>query len=1378
MASALQKFFKKRLSKQHLGKAQKDLSEEAAQQTRNDDVRRESTRGRGEEGELAGQWRHSSSESDPRSSLSMRPVLTVNSLRSARDSTMTLEQQQKQQDRNGRSRSASFGAQAMLRGYSDSSRSSWLGGHATLQSPMPTSSVHVDQFGLLVPDSEGMGLATSSLGHGGTTSGAESAYEEEPAKYDVDDNPLYRRLTQSDSLSRAWSSARLVLLPSKSNAGDLPLEESTYVGLHALVPSHLFKDQYVSTLSNTESGAFNMRGQDDNGSTTGSEWDQYTITVTLEPESQSIHWLISSLSHTQKTTAYEQTLRVANETTVYRTVEKGRGAGSSKKKERIKVRIITVDGPVVPGHLSSKSSTIDASPSEPADEGSNSEVTAIAFPSREPSMNPLKSSTAPASDGSPPSSSHLTHDLTLLSSRHFFADLDYLLDPSSSFAGPFAEALRFVTRATAEFTNAYVYVPGFDAYNVSRIRRGILAKAWLGFESTCRAQGQKESEKNGPAEGLERLFNPEDRSKLLLLFENVVMGYCHGKIYGSIRAFQWQADDAFDGIVATYHDCDVTTQDLQVQVDGIQNRPELFDHAVGLLSCLGDAEEDFDYLLSFPDHLRIRAFAERGRLPVCSDTLTGVPQSAYQQCSRVRMRTPQDALGVLKATIEEIGAVAERAQAHGRSRTAMVSTVARNTNLSMDELLPLLSYVVIRAAPRRLRSLLYYIRAFGISEATPSELNWALINTEAVVEYLRTDPLRLCIENSIDTLVSSPKAECASPSERGRPRSIHLPSRGSEKDLFSLRNQPTELARTTSDGPFSINRQRRSSLPSNVVLSTSMTESHEGALALKTDDLPRSRTPSSSTSPVSASAGFKVPGRPASANVPLYEDARRRGSTSRISTMTSPALDRVGEDSLSTETAMTSPALSSSSALGGGGGMHRRTSSSSATGDLSIRTQIVVRPRRQVAHSTSSSDRPMSPSSPHESLHAHQRPQPRVVGSRATTIEGADLEERQATASVAEAKAKMDRPTIDDRRKSIDSWMSLSNILGTPLRSNETSETEARSQSLRLSAAASKRPQTTRSLTGVNSPSQTPSLSATNMSESGSTGTLASASLSWLPLWPADTWDHRKSFATDSASSRPPSIGSIEGLFPASQSGSGFATIPSSASSHGMAHSPESIVKNRTLKATASIRSNSSQSSGSHGAEHDASAVPERRRRRSRLLSNSSHSALVPPQLVASQGASPFFVGSSSAVFSSNPRTDAGESLAAAVGRSTSPRCSPMSTPTTQDGPASHGVKRDEHMDSSVVSPPTVGFGRTLSLPHLSSPNYHAGGLSAESYFPPLFRIQVPSPVAEVSDPLLTHAPRQLQKQQQQRTDISPSCSTENISGSGKAELAAAFAHS
>lgn len=590
------------------------------------------------------------------------------------------------------------------------------------------------------------------------------------------------------------------------------------------------------------------------------------------------------------------------------------------------------------------------------------------------------------------------------------------------------------------------------------------------------------------------------------------------------------------------------------------------------------------------------------------------------------------------------------------------------------------------------------------------------------------------------TKYSSSRSECASPTESDGYQGIRLPSRGSEKDLTSLRGKPWELGRPLSADRLDSNRQRRSSLPSNVALSSAL-DTTDNNLLVRTDSLPRSRTPSSSTSPVSNSASFKVPGRPASAVAPGLEDVRRRGGVARASKLNGAALDRVGEDSLSTETSATSSTLFAS----GSAGMHRRTSSSSATGDLSIRSQIVVRPRRQAAHSTSSSERAISPTfpSPQEPIDPHQDPQPRIVGSR-SSIGLADREERGTTSG---AEARLGRLSIDERRKSIDSWMSL-NILGTPMRSTNSSDGEARSQSVRASAIT-RRPQTTRSLTGVNSPSQTPSFGASNMSESGSSGTLASPSLSWLPAWPAESWGHRKSFTSDSGS-RPQSVGSIEGLFPASQSGSGFATIPSSTSSHNLASSPESTANaGRTLKATASVRSNSSQSSGSHAAEDIAVAVPERRRRRSRLLSNSSHSALVPPQLVAGQGASASFVGSSTFSWEST-RSGAGESLAAAVGRPISPRSSPMSTPTTQHPAAPLPVSGESETGPSTLSPPPLPFSRTLSMPYLGSKSSHGTSLSPESYFPPLFRIQVPSPVAEISDPLSAHTPRQLLQQQQQ----------------------------
>jgi hypothetical protein len=514
--------------------------------------------------------------------------------------------------------------------------------------------------------------------------------------------------------------AKLVLMPSKKqNVGQEEVESEDYLALHTLLPSNLFKDQYVSVRSTLEKSA------------TGepNDWSGMVVTATLKSESRSVQILLSRPAGSAGEDVYlEHTARVLGETTIYRsttsTTDASNTGYSSKarkrtamppsRKERVRIRVLTIDRLVVPGDLlSHRASTTAEGLSKKTsrmtlerekDDIEDPSTGAVAFPS----TSPQKSIDSTSSNEKRLDSIPLR--------RQFLADLAFLMDPPkelNNLRSPLREALDTLVRASDEFTNAYVYVSGFDAYNVSRIRRGILSRAWQAFESYKDAfdNGNEAHHLESPATSL----GQEGRARLLLLLENVVMGHCHGKIYSSIRMVYRDADEEVDNVVCTYQELQVSLDDLKVNLSAICRKPSALDKAIFIMKHLGDADEDMEHLLDGANANVLRSIAKQGDLSSDAESVSSRLDYLPER-NRSRIRTPLDVLDVLHATLEEIGMAIAKAQKHVTEKRGSI-----RGSMGTDELLPILAYVIIRAGPMKLVSLLYYTRHFGLSDAISSQ---------------------------------------------------------------------------------------------------------------------------------------------------------------------------------------------------------------------------------------------------------------------------------------------------------------------------------------------------------------------------------------------------------------------------------------------------------------------------------------------------------------------------------------------------------------------------------------------------------------------------------------------------------------------------------
>ncbi|PWN32118.1 uncharacterized protein FA14DRAFT_162370 [Meira miltonrushii] len=966
MASALQKLFKKRLARQQ----QNDQSKSGDRSSKNKSSENRQTINGPLSGRLPPSFTVSDFHSPSSSSLHRFSASTSSSVHTTVSQPLhrpqiysndrgysfdALDTENRVIERD-RLRSSSMGASVMLRDRSTGSRS-WRDsiisdGHGAAT---------VDQFGTLIPDEAGSTLSSSHQGH----------KTEEEEEEDLEHNAIYAALLDRMGQTSKWASAKVLLIPSKavlrtSNLSEEDLRSDAYISLHALTASSLFKDQF-------ESLKFPVSQLD----VSEDPWSRISLTTTFQLELHSVHIILTRTASTESKNSkhLKRSLKVISETNVYHTVQLQQNIQDSfPHKNRVRLRVLIVDGMVVPTSLVMRKSvrppvSVASSARTTTFKMDEDRGSSVTFPTKDSKANTV------IEDGK-------KNDSSLIPlSRQFLSDYAFLLDPPPStgpLRGPLKCALDALERASAEFANAYVYVPGFDSYNVSRIRRGILARSWNAFEHARKANGDGERGREGDLDLTTWLGN-DGRARLLLLLENVVMGYCHSKVYGSICSIRHGADEAFDSILATYHDYGISLSDLGITRKGIKLEPYDLNLAEAILGCLGDADEDMEYIMMDKNVAKIKQMAETGRLPSKSDLFDNGNFHSTQR-TRCRIRTPLDALEVMHATLVEINQAtiqSSRRQNEGRD----------TSTLGADDLLPILAYVLIRVAPRKLTSLLYYVRLFGISDVTLSKQNWTLTTFEAVVRYLADDPLDL--SNGSDSLHLQRVQQA--PPIRSTRSSLRSPTTS-----ITSGSNIGRMERTSSQQASAHERSRRSSLPSSAMMSVQSSRQSTESNARQMKDYLSGKTFSSASSVVSHDGGmmsgdegdttvqaFKMPGQPASAQ------SEQSGQRPRLPTISI----RQNEGGLD---AMSEMAKSYSV---DGNSIHRRTLSASS--DLVIRPQIVMRASHRARESKSIiMDRPLSPQDGSTSSRGAS-PDPLPQGLQ-----------------------------MDHRRRSIDSWSSLSFLHG------------------------------------------------------------------------------------------------------------------------------------------------------------------------------------------------------------------------------------------------------------------------------------------------------------------------------------------------------------
>ena len=870
---------------------------------------------------------------------------------------------------------------------------------------------------------------------------------------DIDSNTLFHTLAEDPLLSHDWSLASLALIPlartlTTQHAADLV--DPHFVALHAFAPSKLYKDQFVSV----RSMAPPTSAQDmESTSLDCYHWNQVTLTATIETDQKTVSIIetftappSSSSSDPASTSAPDgfvvgddpatiaRRVKIISETTIYRTPPKASTPSPSDRSESReqgqpipskdgpafseKVRVVSVDLPIVYRRVQGAGAP---------------------YSHNNPAADTSQSSDS-TNDGSDVSASDLI--LGQIPPKRLFAvDLATLADPRQvepRLANALSSAFDVLFSAAHQFIASFVYVKGFDSYNAHRIRRGIWFKAWKAFE-----------ERLG-SEHIARL-SVDAFHRIKSLLENVVMGLVHTKMYGPIQDQLLEADLSTDEVLAAYYAFNVSLADFGVQSAALRQRPHMLADAITTLShgLCDDGGPDIDEALTTGNvallNDTVRGITSGGPLtagPEPSHRIqtdlgilppSGKSSSMNVARSGLHRRTPLQVLQSLRAAIDEIGWAAERV--HQSSSRAPSSVQERAPPLGTDDLLPILSYIFVRARPSRLCSMLYYARTFQLTDtATSPELQWALVTCDAVIAYLRTDPLRLCHRRSSSSFLVEPLRKSShSQSGSGGSNDIHparsLSSRSHQGSAAAVSLQASTVMARSHSGHESASATeatpphspRSPFLPIDAAsdhLSTSGSNSYfqrHGDVSTE-----HSAYPASEASPRLQGEGFKLPGLPASIS------SRRN---SRILQPRPASVFSLSEDgdavSLAQDTSLdtlerrlsTAASQSPSRPLGTRDRTFSSSSSSATHNDVQIRPQIVRTIKRSQAGSLYSSnrlERTSSNGSTASSSHVHVR----VVGS--PSMRAID------TSSGRESPLSNASPPKSERRRSVDTWTAFS----------------------------------------------------------------------------------------------------------------------------------------------------------------------------------------------------------------------------------------------------------------------------------------------------------------------------------------------------------------
>ncbi|KAI1311594.1 hypothetical protein EDD11_003334 [Mortierella claussenii] len=379
--------------------------------------------------------------------------------------------------------------------------------------------------------------------------------------------------------------------------------------------------------------------------------------------------------------------------------------------------------------------------------------------------------------------------------RQFTSDMAFL----ESFP-ELSRALRDFNNLCQEFENTYVYIRGFAAYTLEKLR--------LVYEKAYR-------DCVGDSVKLQKMLDrgiQVEQECFAELVENVVLGKLYQKLFiHSLVPCYAQRDVEIDEIIVKYHRhlfiagvhrgidggaCLAATVDSVLLEETLQKlgltekwrsmRIDLaLEGAAGLFRAWDQEDEEQqqhglnshgssqrsamvhqfqeseqerrrrqlrESLRIFVQDDKYRSSADKKRVgSVAPDDLTRMQDQEEEEdedeeeeddpTASALWNTPLEKAYCIKLVLDKIATVAEEHLMSGQG-FGFVHKKRSEVSVTTDDFIPLLAIVIIHAQMMRLGSNLFYVQRFRIN--TPkSDLNFALVTFEASVEFLKTDPLGL-----------------------------------------------------------------------------------------------------------------------------------------------------------------------------------------------------------------------------------------------------------------------------------------------------------------------------------------------------------------------------------------------------------------------------------------------------------------------------------------------------------------------------------------------------------------------------------------------------------------------------------------------------------
>ncbi|SCV67502.1 BQ2448_5113 [Microbotryum intermedium] len=401
----------------------------------------------------------------------------------------------------------------------------------------------------------------------------------------------------------------------------------------------------------------------------------------------------------------------------------------------------------------------------------------------------------------------------------FLADLAFLASPPPQLAGlgpVFASTLEYIRALVREFEGGVAYIRGLEPYLIQRIRKGIFDRIWQQLVRDLDADEELRT----------WLVSEEHATNLRLLIENVIIGLLYRKLYtSSIVPHFAQVDATLNSIISTYQERRILPTDFGVHFDSAEPLANgALKQAIAILQDLKETSEVATKVPNEVAQLWVHSATatttrrpgtasgrdDRSKSPSPSPASTSAP-TMPESSSTVDEATATRPLRGVRTPLGCVTVIAESLQAMVHA----IETLQGGSRLAPDDLIPLFSWVIVKAGVENLESLLFFVKTFRLSENLPSHLDWSFVNFQAALAFLLSDPLHCLPEPPASTPALSFGTKSSDTSTTTRLRRLSLQQYRPTHAGISPPSSPNSArgagAGWYSPGATSVNREQSTS---------------------------------------------------------------------------------------------------------------------------------------------------------------------------------------------------------------------------------------------------------------------------------------------------------------------------------------------------------------------------------------------------------------------------------------------------------------------------------------------------------------------------------------------------------------------------------------